>query len=43
MNNLVGDVFLGSIELSIEIKASPEKIWEMLTIDRFPEWEEGYK
>ena len=25
------------------IKASSEKIWEMLTLDRLPEWEEGYK
>ena len=31
------------IEKSIEIMAPPEKIWEMLTLDRLPEWEEGYK
>ena len=34
---------MGRIEISIEIKASPEKIWEMLTLERLPEWEEGYK
>ena len=28
------------IEKSIEIKAPPEKIWEMLAIDRLKEWEE---
>jgi len=26
------------MEKSIEIKASPEKVWEMLALDRFPEW-----
>ena len=26
-------------EKSIEIKASPEKVWEMLAMDRFPEWQ----
>jgi carbon monoxide dehydrogenase subunit G len=31
------------IEKSIEIKASPEKVWEMLALDRLPEWDEGYK
>ena len=34
----MGDVFLGRIELSIEIKAPPEKIWEMLAFDRSTEW-----
>jgi len=29
---------LGRIEKSIVIKASPEKVWEMLAFDRFPEW-----
>jgi carbon monoxide dehydrogenase subunit G len=29
---------LGRIEKSIEIKARPEKIWEMLALDRLPEW-----
>ncbi len=26
------------IEKSIEIKAPPEKVWEMLALDRLPEW-----
>lgn len=30
------------IEKSIEIKASPEKVWEMLALDRLPEWNEEY-
>ena len=34
---------MGRIEKSIEIRAPPEKVWEMLVLDRFPEWEEGYK
>jgi len=29
---------LGRIEKSVEIKASAEKVWEMLALDRFPEW-----
>jgi len=29
---------LGRVETSIEIKAQPEKVWEMLALDRFPEW-----
>jgi len=37
-----GDV-LGKIENSIEIRASPEKVWEMLALDRLVEWEEGWK
>ena len=32
---------LGRMEASIEIKALPEKVWELLAFDRFPEWEEG--
>jgi len=32
---------LGRVERSIEIKASPERVWEMLALDRFPEWDEG--
>lgn len=28
------------IEKSIEINAPPEKVWEMLALDRFQEWEE---
>lgn len=31
------------IERSIEIRVPPEKVWEMLSLDRFSEWEEGYK
>ena len=31
---------MGRIEKSIEIKAPPEKVWEMLTMDRFREWQE---
>ncbi len=29
---------MGRVEKSIEIKAPPEKVWEMLAFDRFPEW-----
>jgi uncharacterized membrane protein len=32
---------LGRVERSIEIKAPPEKVWEMLAFDRLLEWEEG--
>jgi len=31
------------IEKSIEIRAQPEKVWEMLPLDRLPEWVKGYK
>jgi uncharacterized protein YndB with AHSA1/START domain len=34
---LGGDI-LGRVERSIVIKAPPEKVWEMLAFDRFPEW-----
>ena len=34
---------MGRIEKSIEIRAPPEKVWEMLALDRLLEWEEGYK
>ena len=34
---------MGRIEKSVEIKAPPEKVWEMLALDRLPEWDEGYK
>jgi len=30
---------LGRIEKLIEIKASPEKVWEMLALDRHAEWD----
>jgi uncharacterized protein YndB with AHSA1/START domain len=31
------------IEKSIVIKVPPEKVWEMLALDRWPEWMEGWK
>ena len=31
------------IERSIEIRASPEKVWEMLAFDKAKEWMEGWK
>jgi len=35
---------LARIEKSIEIKAPSEKVWEMLALDRWPEWmEQGWK
>jgi len=34
---------LGRVEKSIEIKAPPEKVWEMLAFDRVLEWQEAYK
>jgi len=36
-----GDDILGRFETSIEIKAPPEKVWEMLALDRWPEWQVG--
>jgi len=36
-------IFLVRIEKSIEIKASPEKVWEMLAFDKAVEWMEGWK
>lgn len=33
---------MGRTEKSIIIKAPPEKVWDMLALDRLPEWEEGY-
>ena len=33
---------MGRIEKSIEIRAQPEKVWEMLALDRLPEWNEEY-
>jgi hypothetical protein len=35
-----GDI-LTRIEKSIDIKASPEKVWELLALDRASEWNEG--
>ncbi len=34
---------MARVEKSIEIKAPPEKVWEMLAFDRLLEWEVGYK
>ena len=34
---------MAKIEKSIEIKAPPEKVWEMLAQDRHLEWFVGYK
>jgi len=34
---------LGRMEKSIEIKASPEKVWETLALDRLTEWNEGFQ
>ncbi len=34
---------MARIEKSIEIKALPEKIWQMLQWDRIPEWLDGIK
>jgi uncharacterized membrane protein len=31
------------IEKSIEIRASPEKVWEMLAFDKAVEWMDGWK
>ena len=33
---------MGRIEKSIEIKASLEKVWELIALDRLPEWNEEY-
>ena len=33
---------MGLIKKSIEIKAPPEKVWEILALDRFKEWSEEY-
>ena len=34
---------MGRIEKSIEIRAPPEKVWEMLAVDRHLEWMEEWK
>jgi hypothetical protein len=33
---------LGRVEKSIEIKAPPEKVWEMLALDKLLEWQVGF-
>ena len=40
MNCKQGGDILGRIEKLIEIKAPPEKVWEMLAFDRHKEWDE---
>ena len=35
---IVGCSILVRIEKSVEIKSTPEKVWEMLALDRMPEW-----
>jgi hypothetical protein len=35
-------MIVGRIEKSIVIKATPEKVWEMLAFDRLSEWGEGF-
>jgi len=42
IDNKGGD-FLGRAEKSIIIKATTEKIWEMLAFDRIQEWDEGWE
>jgi len=36
-------VILGRVEKSIEIRAPPEKVWEMLALDRFQEGRKNTK
>ena len=38
-----GSDILGRVENSIEIKAPPEKVWEMLAWDKASEWIAGYE
>ena len=33
---------MGRVENLIEIKAPPEKVWEMLALDRLLEWQLGF-
>ena len=32
---------MGRMEKSVEIRAPPEKVWEMLVLDRWSEWQVG--
>ena len=34
-------VSVDRVEKSIEIRTPPEKVWEMLALDRWAEWQEG--
>jgi carbon monoxide dehydrogenase subunit G len=36
-------MFLGKVEKSIVINATPERVWEMLAFDRLSEWGEGFR
>jgi hypothetical protein len=36
----MGGEVVTRIEKSIDIKAPPRKVWELLALDRFSEWEE---
>jgi uncharacterized protein YndB with AHSA1/START domain len=42
VDNCKGGDILGRIERSIEIKAPPEKVWEILALDRLQEWNVEY-
>lgn len=33
-------IILGRVEKSIIIKAPPEKVWELLALDRFQDWDD---
>jgi len=33
---------VGRVEKSVEIKAPPDRVWEMLALDRLTEWNEEY-
>jgi carbon monoxide dehydrogenase subunit G len=43
INRFLWDDILVRIEKSIVIKAPPERVWEMLALDRHSEWMDGYK
>jgi len=43
IDSLGGCDILGRVEKSIEIKVRPEKVWEMLALDRCPEWMDDLK
>jgi len=40
---LIGGDILVRIENSVEIRAPPERVWEMLAFDKAQEWMEGWK
>ena len=41
--NLEGGDILTRVIKSVEIRAPPEKVWEMLALDRLPEWMDDLK